>query len=260
MPAPASRRLAITPSGEGRPIVSPAGSCLRRTEGGPAGSSAADAAEKIVASVPGVTCMLSVHDVVLGRASPCVPMRSRNSRHLGSGSGIGFTLFVDSCACLNPAGDGGSLADEARTRPAALSAARRKRRFAMVETRRSPCGEMTKLRFCFIESEPVPSNVSSAKTKRDVIPVSRHPRCLSSVLDRRTATAPLGSTDWSEMWSQFSWCRDGQCTIRALAPQQCLYLRPLPHGHCSLRPILGPSRRNCMCRGACWSDRRSGSK
>jgi hypothetical protein len=124
-------------------------------------------------------------------------MRSRNSRHLGSGSGIALTLFVDSCACLNPAGDGGSLADEARNRPAALSAARRRRRFAMVETQGSPCGGMTKVRFCFIESEPVPSNGSSAKTKRDVILVSRHPRCRSgsarpSALDRRTAADRTG--------------------------------------------------------------------
>ena len=51
-----------------------------------------------------------------------------------------------------------------------------------------------------------------------------------------------------------------QCIVGALGAQQCLYLRPLPHGHGSLRPILRPSRRRGVVREALARDRRCGSK
>ena len=56
-----------------------------------------------------------------------------------------------------------------------------------------------------------------------------------------------------------------QCIVGAPGAQQRLYLRPLPHGHSSLRPIFRPSRRRgagrealarrrtgCSCRSTSW--------
>ena len=53
---------------------------------------------------------------------------------------------------------------------------------------------------------------------------------------------------------------DSQCIVGALGAQQCLSLRPLPHGHGSLRPIFRPSRRRGAGREALACDRRCGSK
>jgi hypothetical protein len=51
-----------------------------------------------------------------------------------------------------------------------------------------------------------------------------------------------------------------QCIVGTLGAQQRLYLRPLPHGHGSLRPIFRPSRRRGAGREALARDRRCGSK
>ena len=56
------------------------------------------------------------------------------------------------------------------------------------------------------------------------------------------------------------WEAGGQWTVGVLEPQQRLYLRPLPHGHGSLRPILRPSRRKGAGHEALARDRRCGSK
>src|SRR5271154_6142610 len=77
-------------------------------------------------------------------------------------------------------------------------------------------------------------------------------------VDVAAALIPAVTAFANERGLQFG--RGCQCIVGALGAQQRLYLRPLPHGHGSLRPIFRTSLTRGAGREALARDRRRGSK